>query len=140
MAAHSNIGIPGVDVHSVPEMQLDSTGFKRMRHASEHSEIFSEVSDAGGGSSSGVTRLPAMPFTTVRRRGPVRSMTEVRPCTTSDSFTTCGAEVSRSLRDNREHGSYIGQDASGSKRSSIIVESEEESPPTVKVNEEGQVC
>ncbi|XP_065218711.1 transient receptor potential cation channel trpm isoform X4 [Planococcus citri] len=123
MSAHSNIGQSGVDVHSIPEMRLDSSVFKRMRHTSEHSEIFSEMSDGGGGGGGSTSgggggasgggggcgggggtfarnNMMLMPFPNVRRKGPVRSMTEVRPSITSDSFYTC--DVTRQLKDSKD--------------------------------------
>lgn len=125
MSAHSNIGQSGVDVHSLPEMKLDSSTFRRMRHTSEHSEIYSEMSDncggsggvggsggggGGGGSGGGggtfmravSNNLTLLPFSNVRRKGPVRSMTEVRPSITSESFLTCDITPRRLKEDSKE--------------------------------------
>lgn len=124
MTAHSNIGQTAVDVHTIPEMRLDSTAFKRMRHASEHSEIFSELSD-GVGVGGVPGRLTVNDFgSTVKRRGPVRSMTEVRPSITSESFLTC--DVARPLR--QSHVREVDSNTQGN-----VVEDKEESLSALKV-------
>lgn len=121
MAAHSTIGQTGADTHAIPEMRLDAATFRRMRHASEHSEPHSETSESigarpMGGSFGGISHQSVL-----KRRAPVRSMTEVRPCGAGDTFLM--ADMIRALRESSETSPITVGD--GSKRSSVIDEKED---------------
>ena len=111
MAVHSTVGQGGVDV---PEMHLETvtTAYKRRRHASEHSEPYSEASEGYGAKSTGSS------CQMVKRKAPVRSMTEVRPSLTGDSFLTL--ETIRALRESREPSLLMDIEAVDSKRSSVV--------------------
>lgn len=132
MAAHSTIGQTGADAHIAPEMRLDPSAYRRMRHASEHSEVYSEVSEGGGGGGAGGSGGSGRPpfggslctfqYPTVKRKGPVRSMTEVRPSVTSESFLMM--DTIRTLRESREPSPLTAGDVNGSKRSSLIEEND----------------
>ncbi len=124
MAAHSTIGQSGSDSHAVPELRLDPTVFKRMRHASEHSEVYSEASESCGGGSSrpGGGSFGGLSLQQGKRRAPVRSMTEVRPGVANESFFV--ADTCRLLRESREPSPLIAPETGGSKQSSMIEEKE----------------
>lgn len=119
MAVHSNIGQNAVDV---PEMHLETmtTAFKRRRHASEHSEPYSDASEGFGGGG----KMPISLYPTTKRKAPVRSMTEVRPSLAGDHFFTL--ETIRALRESREPSPLTGIETGDSKRSSIVVEEGDE--------------
>lgn len=132
MAAHSTIGSTAMDGHLAPEIRLDSTVQKRMRHTSEQSEAYSEASEsAGGGGGSGPGGIGRLPFggsfggfqyPVPRRKGPIRSMTEVRPSITNDTFLMM--DTTRALRESREPSPLSRGETGGSKRSSIVEEND----------------
>lgn len=132
MAAHSTIGSTAMDGHLAPEMRLDSTVQKRMRYTSEQSEACSEASESvggGGGSGPGGIGRPlfggsfgGFQYSVPRRKGPIRSMTEVRP-STNDTFLMM--DTTRALRESREPSPLSRGETGGSKRSSIVEEKDD---------------
>lgn len=102
MAAHSTIGQSVIDTHCIPEMHLDGNTFKRIRHASEQSDAYGETSETGGGGRSMVMggSFGGISYQPIKRKGPVRSMTEVRPNVGNESFIVTDAV--RAMRENHE--------------------------------------